>query len=296
MMGLALLVSLSNTAVAAAYDSFPMDSGNFWIFDAPEGHRTIAVDHTDALGGGWFASDTAGLLSEPVTVYDHTSSDELVVDDAALFDFAAADGDSWRFALSACDTYDVTAATDSAGGTTTPAGRFTGLSGFVLDHVPSRSDCDDAPLSAIKFAQDIGPVSFTDAAGARGRLLLAFVGGAIVAASSHDTASAGGLSVTLVVNDAEVASGAATAVAILRNASDDTIDLTRSGFIIDIFDRVDGTTLGSTTLGEGAAVQLPAGGVQVLSTTLDLAGLTGDLTVRAAPMSGTGSVTVDISR
>lgn len=300
MTGIALLmVALSNSAAAAAYDSFPMDSGNFWVFDAPEGHRTIAVDHTDALGGGWYASDAEGLLADPVTVYDSDSSDEMIVDDgadlSALFDFGAADGDSWSFSLSSCDTYDVTAATDSAGSLTTPAGTFRSLSGFVLDHVPASTGCDDAPLSRIKFAQDVGPVSFTDAAGERGRLLFASVGGTVVAASAYDSVTDSGLSVTFIVNADEVSGGSTTVVAVLQNTTDAAIDLTRGGFIIDIFDRMD---ISPTSLGASGSLTVPAGGVASFSTTLDLSGLTEDFTVRATLQDEdySAALSVDIAR
>lgn len=308
MSAITLLMVTLSSASAAAYERFPMDAGNLWIFDAPEGHRVIHVEESEALSGGWYASDAAGLLGGEVTLYDSDTSEEVVVAEGmswgALFDFSAADGDSWSFALDSCDRYTVTAATDTAGSVMTPAGLFSDLAGFQLEHDPTASGCDDAPLSRIRFADGLGPVSFEDASGQRGRLLYASVGGEVAAASSHTTEVTGDLALTLIVNDDELASGAATVVVLVKNVGESALTVERPAgtrFVIDIFDRLTDEPLGTDTIGSGAAdsLSLQPGGIEVLSATVDVSEWSGELTLRATMQASTVTLSapeVDVER
>ena len=290
MSGITLLMlALSSTASAAAYDQFPMDTGNLWIFDTPTGHRAVVVEDTTEISAGEWASDTAGLLDASVTVYDSETSDEVTVDSSgseALFDFGAEDGDSWDVSLSDCDNYTVTASIDADSSASTPAGDFDNIHTFELEHAPLGTACDDAPMQRIEFAEGTGPVRFVDASGQQGTLLYAEVAGDVAAASLYDTQVTGDLSVTLVVNASEADSGALTAVVLLKNLGSEDLDIALpqgTRFYVDTFEWLTGQPAG-TSGSEGGAqttLSLAPGAVQTYAAEIDLGDASGSLTLQA---------------
>jgi hypothetical protein len=265
-----LALTLSAPAAAGAFDFFPLQEGNIWVYQTAGGHHVVRVDEGESLGGGWYASDAAGLLPGSTWIYDHTDDDGMYSYSqgwSALFDFGASVGDTWVYDAGVCDTFDVSVGDgDSA---TTPAGDFSGITEFILTHSPDPgASCAQPPVAAIRFAEGIGPVHFTDGQGSAGRLIYARVGDAVEAMAPGSTQSAGDLELSMVLtSDRPAAADTVGVLVVLTNTSDlsKTITMpTGQPFVIDIFERLQTTAMSSWSGGTGGQMTLQPGASHIL--------------------------------
>ncbi|MFT5679797.1 MAG: hypothetical protein ACI8RZ_000702 [Myxococcota bacterium] len=265
-----LALTASAPAAAGAFDFFPLEEGNLWVYETPAGHHVVRVSTGESLGGGWYASDADGLLSGSTWIYDNTDDDGMYSYSqswSALFDFGASVGDSWAYDAGSCDTFDVEVGDASAA--TTPAGNFTGITEFILTHSPDpAASCVSPPVSRIRFAEGIGPVHFTDSQAGSGRLIYARVGDTVEAMAPGSTESVGDLELSMVLtNNRPSAADTVGVLVVLTNTSDSsqTITLpTGQPFVIDIFERFETTPAGSWSGGTGGDLTLAAGASHVL--------------------------------
>lgn len=268
----ALLVALTSSAPAAAgaFDFFPLQEGNLWVYETADGHHVVRVNAGESLGGGWYASDAAGLLSGSAWLYDHDDDDGMYSYSggwSALFDFSAAVGETWAYEADACDAFDVAVGSGSAA--ETPAGDFSGITEFLLTHSPDpTASCDQPPLATIRFAEGIGPVHFTDSQARSGRLIYARVGGIVEAMAPGSTASSEDLELSMVLTSSRPEeAGSLGVLVVLTNTSDRSQTVTLPAgqpFVIDIFERLQETPAGSWSGGTGGTMTLAAGASHVL--------------------------------
>ena len=266
----ALTLAASSTASAGAFDFFPLEAGNVWVYATAGGHHVVRVNDGESLGSGWYASDAEGLLSGSTWIYDNTESDEMLGYSAgwsSLFDFSASVGDTWAFQTSACDAFDVEVGDGDAA--VTPAGDFSGITEFILTHSPAAgSSCATPPLATVRFAEGVGPVHFTDGNSKPGKLMYARVGGAVEAMAPGDTGTTDDLELSMVITDSRPsASGSIGVLVVLTNTSSDSQTITMpqgQPFVIDIFERFETTPVGTWSGGTGGEMTLSSGDSHIL--------------------------------
>ena len=265
-----LSMTISAPALAGAFDFFPLQSGNLWVYQTPTGHHVVQVNEGESLGGGWFANDADGLLSGSTWIYDNTDHDGMYSYSqgwSALFDFSATVGDTWEYQANPCDTFDVEVGTvDEA---ETPAGDFSGTTEFILSHNPDTElSCTTPPVAAISFAEGIGPVQFTDNDAGLGKLIYARVGETVEAMAPGATGSVDDLKLSLVItNDRPAVADSIGVLVVLTNTSDsvETIIMPAGQpFVIDIFERLETTPVGTWSGGTGGVMTLDAGASHIL--------------------------------
>ena len=191
------LLAISNSASAAhpvAYDFFPMDSGNVWIFHTVENktdHRLdiVEVDQSVYAGVPATASVLSGLFGSDIPVWDHVNSANMWTHDnsqwSKFVDFDASYGETWGMRTGPCNDYDVEYI--NGADAVTPAGTFVAPKTFNFDFTPDANvKCAYAPIQQAAFAQDVGLVSI-ERATSTSDLLFGRVDGVIVAAGAGET-------------------------------------------------------------------------------------------------------------
>jgi hypothetical protein len=208
------LLSISTSAFAGqptAYDFFPMDSDNVWIFHTVESktdHRldTVEVESSVYAGSGWYASSLAGLFGGAIPVWDHVNRASMWTHDGSAWsqflDFGTYVGDSWSMRTGPCNAYDVEFI--NGADAETPSGTFVAPKTFNFDFTPDANvKCAWAPIQQVAFAQDVGLVSI-ERATSTSDLLFSRVDGVVVAAGAGETrydAAGVGYSMALVADE-----------------------------------------------------------------------------------------------
>ena len=272
----AFMMVSSSTALAGAYDFFPMDVGNLWVYETPTGHHVVQVNDGTSLGGGWYANDADGLLSGPTWIYDNTSTDAMLGYDggwSALFDFGAAVGDTWAFQASDCDAY--TVEVEESTDVETPAGDYPSITRFILSHTPDPdASCSTAPVASIGFAEGLGPVWITDGSRSTGRLIYARVAGVVEAMAPGASGGTDALEMSLVItDDRPAAAGNLGVMVALTNTSSSPQTLVMpegEPFVIDIFERMGTTPISTWSGAEGGSMTLDPGESRIMFGHIDI--------------------------
>lgn len=208
------LLTLSTPAIAGqptAYDYFPMDADNVWIFHTVEDktdHRldTVEVESSVYAGGGWYASSLAGLFTAAIPVWDWFSGATMLTHDgyawSQFLDFDAAYGANWAMRSGPCTAYDVEFI--NGADAVTPAGSFIAPKTFNFSFTPDANvKCASTPIQQVAFAQDVGLVTI-DREYSTSDLLFSRVDGVVVAAGAGETrydAAGIGYSMALVADE-----------------------------------------------------------------------------------------------